>query len=237
MSRAAPRLLLTCEHGGNRVPAAYRAAFARCGDLLATHRGFDPGALALARALARQLDAPLIASTVTRLLVEPNRSLRHRSLFSSVTCEFSDDEKACILARYYAPHRERVESALARMIRGGRGGNRVVHVGVHSFTPVLNSDERRADIGLLYDPARPLERAFCARWRAALSRRAPELRVRMNYPYLGRSDGLTTALRRCFPARRYLGIELEVNQKWARHNRFPRRWVNAIAESLAETLA
>ena len=39
------------------------------------------------------------------------------------------------------------------------------------------------------------------------------LRVRRNYPYRGDADGLTTTLRRRFPWQRYLGIEIEVNQK------------------------
>jgi len=39
------RLVLTCEHGGNRVPAAYRALFEGAEALLATHAGYDIGAL------------------------------------------------------------------------------------------------------------------------------------------------------------------------------------------------
>ena len=42
--------------------------------------------------------------------------------------------------------------------------------------------------------------------------RETSLRVRMNYPYQGRSDGHTTALRRLFGSGEYIGIELEVNQ-------------------------
>jgi len=41
---------------------------------------------------------------------------------------------------------------------------------------------------------------------------APELRVRRNYPYAGKGDGLTSHLRLHFPPRAYVGIELEVNQ-------------------------
>ena len=39
------------------------------------------------------------------------------------------------------------------------------------------------------------------------------MRVRFNYPYAGRADGLTTALRRRFPDAAYAGIELEINQR------------------------
>jgi hypothetical protein len=45
-----------------------------------------------------------------------------------------------------------------------------------------------------------------------LARLAPELRLRRNYPYRGRGDGLTAALRRRHPDAAYMGIELEVNQ-------------------------
>ena len=41
--------LITCEHGGNRIPPRYRDLFAGCEALLQSHRGYDPGALTLAR--------------------------------------------------------------------------------------------------------------------------------------------------------------------------------------------
>jgi hypothetical protein len=37
--------------------------------------------------------------------------------------------------------------------------------------------------------------------------------VRRNYPYAGKGDGLTSAMRVCFPEHAYVGVELEVNQK------------------------
>jgi hypothetical protein len=72
---------------------------------------------------------------------------------------------------------------------------------------------RNADLGLLYDPARAGERALAQSLRRSLREVAPELRVRMNYPYRGTSDGIQTQLRRRFPARAYVGLEIEVNQK------------------------
>jgi len=41
---------------------------------------------------------------------------------------------------------------------------------------------------------------------------APQLRVRRNYPYAGKGDGLTSHLRAHFAQSDYVGIELEVNQ-------------------------
>lgn len=203
-------LLVTCEHGGNRVPKEYRRLFAGRESLLASHRGYDPGALALARDLARALDAPLVASTVTRLLVELNRSPGHRQLHSEITRDLASSEKAKIAARYYEPYRREVERRIAQATAARR---RVIHISAHSFVPVLNGRTRNADIGLLYDPRRAPERALCARWRECLGARASRLRVRRNYPYRGYADGLTTYLRRRYARHGYIGFEIEVNQK------------------------
>ena len=203
-------LLVTCEHGGNRVPREYRRLFAGWESVLASHRGYDPGALALARDLARAFDAPLVSSTVTRLLVELNRSPGHSELHSEITRDLAPSEKAKIAARYYEPYRSEVEQRVARATAARR---RVIHISAHSFVPVLNGRRRNADIGLLYDPRRPAERALCARWRQCLGARASRLRVRRNYPYRGYADGLTTYLRRRYSRHGYIGVEIEVNQK------------------------
>jgi len=178
---------------------------------LQSHRGWDPGALELAEHFAARYHAPLFASTVTRLLVELNRSLHHRRLFSEFMRSLTAAEKEDILAAYYLPHRQAVEEHIARERDRGRC---VVHIGVHTFTPVLDGEVRQADIGLLYDPKRPAERAWCDAWQSRLAETAPALRVRRNYPYLGTADGFTTYLRTRFADRDYAGIELEVNQRF-----------------------
>ncbi len=202
--------LITCEHGGNRIPSRYRHLFAGFEAMLQTHRGYDAGAFALARELARALDAPLFASTTSRLLVDLNRSIGHPRLYSEATRGTPVGVRSEILERHYLPHRNKVEADIAAAIARG---SRVIHVASHSFTPALDGVARNADIGLLYDPARPGEFELCRRWQAQLRVLAPNLKVRRNYPYAGKSDGLTAYLRRRFPAEVYIGIELEINQK------------------------
>jgi predicted N-formylglutamate amidohydrolase len=228
-------LVITCEHGGNRVPARYKGLFKGRAQILRTHRGYDPGALSLARHVARRHGAPLVSATVSRLVIELNRSIGHPALFSEITRALDPGEKQALLDRYYHPYRERVESALRQGIR--RTG-RVLHVSVHTFTPVLDGKPRRADVGLLYDPRRRREKLVCARMREALATLAPDLRVRSNYPYRGSSDGLTTAMRRRFPKSRYAGIEIELNQGLVRTGRQPlARAAGALTEALAVALA
>ena len=205
------RFVISAEHAGHAVPERYAALFPGRDRLLASHRGWDPGSLALARALSRALHAPLHTCTTTRLLVDTNRSLGHRALFSRATRTLPPAEKRLILDRWYLPHRAGVEQAVhAEVARR----HRVIHLAVHSFTPVLGRVTRPLDVGLLYDPKRPGEVAFCHTWQAALQGASPELRVRRNQPYRGTADGLTTHLRRRFENRDYLGIELEVNQRF-----------------------
>lgn len=224
------QLLLTCEHAGNRVPVRYAELFRDAEDVLASHRGWDPGALQLARFFQRQLDAPMFFTTTTRLLVEPNRSVGHRNLFSEFTAKLDQAAREEILARYYHPHRNRIETWVAAQIAAG---DSVVHLSLHTFTPDWNGQPRNADIGLLYDPGRRWEAILCDRWHAALAALRPNLRIRRNYPYLGKADGLTTHLRQCH-GDRYAGIELEVNQLWpAATTRQWRRLRQDLAESFS----
>lgn len=206
--------LITCEHGGNRIPPRYRHLFARFEALLQTHRGYDAGALALARELAKALAAPLFVSTTSRLLVDLNRSIGHPRLYSEATRHAPVAVRRDMMERQYLPYRNKVEADIAAAIAHG---SRVIHVSSHSFTPVLDGEVRTADIGLLYDPTRLGEAELCLRWQKQLKALAPELKMRRNYPYAGRSDGFTAYLRRRFPADVYIGIELEMNQKHVFH--------------------
>jgi predicted N-formylglutamate amidohydrolase len=114
----------------------------------------------------------------------------------------------------------------------------VLHVAMHSFTPELHGELRNADIGILYHSGFPGDRAVGERWHQILRRQAPELRVRRNYPYLGRSDGLHADLRRRFGSEAYWGIELEANQALLiGEPRVRSATTRAISNSLAELLA
>jgi predicted N-formylglutamate amidohydrolase len=227
-------VIITCEHGGNRIPAPYRPLFRGMQAQLATHRGFDHGALVMARALAGAFKAPLISSTVSRLLIDLNRSIGHPQLYSPITRRLPATTRAQIVEQHYRPYRTQVEAQVTQAVSLGQ---RLIHISSHSFTPALDSRIRTADVGLLYDPRRRGEVALCERWQAALHERAPALRVRRNYPYAGKGDGLTSHLRRHFSPSDYIGIELEVNQAIVADRR---RWAQlrrALIYSLHTTLS
>ncbi len=230
MTRRAPRrVLVSCEHGGNRVPKAYTPLFAGAAEVLATHRGFDIGALQVARAFGRGLGVTPFAATTTRLVVDLNRSPGNPSVFSDYTRGLVGEQRAAALAAHYWPYRNAVEAAVAEAIAAREA---VLHISTHSFTPVLRGETRNCDVGFLYDPAHSGEVRFVEAWIAALRAAAPALVLRRNYPYRGVSDALVTHLRRRYASRGYAGMELELNQKHVGG----RGW-RALVAVLAATLA
>ena len=221
-------LILSCEHGGNRLPAPFQHLFTK--RFLGTHRGHDPGALALARDFAAVTGAPLFYSTVSRLLVELNRPLGHPQVFAKNLPPRVREE---LLQRYYFPYWRQVEGAVRRTSR------RVLHISFHSFTPKLRGERRTTDVGLLFDPAREPEVRFCHAWRGSIVALSPELQVHYNKPYRGTFPSLVDELRKKFRPKRYVGIQVEVNQKFprgdARHWRALRRVLVQSFELLRAT--
>jgi len=223
-------MVITCEHGGNRIPESYRYLFEGDQALLDSHRGFDPGALSMARELATAFAAPLVTSTVSRLLVDLNRSIGHPRLHSEAIRNAPTEMRQKILKQYYQPYRAQTERLVRQAIEDH---DQVIHLSSHSFTPELDGKVRNADIGLLYDPSRPGESELSERWKAALKACAPDLRVRRNYPYAGKDDGLTAWFRQRLSPAAYVGIELEINQKHI--IRTGRHW-NALRKVVIESL-
>jgi predicted N-formylglutamate amidohydrolase len=214
------------------VPREYASLFAGAADVLETHRGFDIGAAAVARACGRRLGVTPFVGNVTRLVVDLNRSPGNRNVFSPYTRSLTAQQRAAAMAQHYWPYRRAVEDAVARAVAAGET---VLHVSTHSFTPALRGDVRKCDVGFLYDPRRRDEVRFVEAWHEALAAAQPQLVLRRNYPYSGVSDALVTHLRRRYGRRGYVGMELEVNQKHVSSARW-RALVAALAASLAKTV-
>src|ERR1700761_3041245 len=102
--------IITCEHGGNRIPAPYRPLFRGQRALLDSHRGYDPGSLVMAKALASAFAAPLAASTVSRLLIDLNRSIGQPQLCPAVPRVAPAETRAQIVEEHSLPYRTQVEN-------------------------------------------------------------------------------------------------------------------------------
>ncbi|MGI6456729.1 MAG: N-formylglutamate amidohydrolase [bacterium] len=202
--------IITCEHGGNQIPEKYQHLFQGEEEVLQTHRGYDPGALELAREFAAAFEAPVFYTKISRLLVETNRSIHHPHLFSRFTKSLDPQKKVDILHHYYYSYRNSAEEEISRQIKQRKP---VLHLSIHSCTPVLNDEVRNMDCSLLYDSRRKGEKEFCRRWKRTFQEFCSQYTMRFNFPYRGSADGFTTYLRKQFSDEQYLGIEVEVNQK------------------------
>lgn len=202
------KLILTCEHANNLVPKELKKNFLPYHDLLNTHWGYDIGALDLANSLKKMADFHQFAK-YSRLVIDLNRSLHHRNAFSFITKNLASTMKEMIMVKYYEPYRKKVFSTIADFIQNDFF---VLHLSIHSFTPIFKQKERNCDIGLLYDPTHLLEAQFCRSLKQQLMKINFALRIRLNYPYTGKADGFTSFLRKKF-LNNYIGIEIEMNQK------------------------
>ena len=162
---ASPYVLL-CEHASNFVPAGYAGLGLPEGEL-GRHIGWDIGAAALARLISARLDAPLILSGYSRLLIDCNRplgsatSIPERSEDTVVpgNSGLGAEERDRRAAAYFEPFRAMVAGALDRRARLGIP---TILVGVHSFTPVYQGVRRPWEVGVLYGAAVGFGRGFVA---------------------------------------------------------------------------
>ncbi|WP_127846136.1 N-formylglutamate amidohydrolase [Psychroflexus aestuariivivens] len=202
------KLILTCEHASSAIPNEFSSIFKNHKKRLQTHEGYDIGAFEIFKTLEHIADFSYHYSW-SRLLIEVNRSLHHPSLFSSISKSLADEEKQNLQNHYYQPYRQSIQNRIEEIINTGEI---VLHLSIHSFTPILNGNIRNTEFGILYDPKRKLEKEWAKNFKSELKSNFNNFRVRMNYPYLGKADGFTTSLRKKFP-NNYIGIELEINQK------------------------
>ncbi|WP_299778501.1 N-formylglutamate amidohydrolase [uncultured Formosa sp.] len=225
------KLLLSCEHGENYIPKRFSPYFINKETTLQSHRGFDIGALDVFKYLKPLANFTNYSET-SRLLIELNRSLHHKNLFSKYSKSLLTSEKQYLIDSYYMVYRNAIENYILKNIQIGES---ILHLSVHSFTPVLDDVTRTCDIGLLYDSANSGESEFCKTLKSNISIENPNLKIRFNYPYLGTADGFTTYLRKQFPEN-YLGIEIEINQKFARKNVIPSPLKHQLYSALKSSL-
>ncbi|MGE3773510.1 MAG: N-formylglutamate amidohydrolase [Gammaproteobacteria bacterium] len=145
--------LLTCDHASNRIPATL-------GDLgvpaaaRERHIAWDIGALAVARGLSAALDATLVASGYSRLVIDLNRPLHRHDLCPVLSEDTSipgnvalaETEKQRRCAALFEPYHD----TIARLLdaRAARGQSTLL-VAIHSFTPVYAGVARPWEIALL----------------------------------------------------------------------------------------
>ena len=154
-------LVLICEHASNFIPADY-GALGLTPDDLTRHIAWDPGALPVAKAMAVELDAPLVFATVSRLVIDLNRAPTDFDAMPEISetsvipgnIGLSEAEKDLRVKTYYKPFHDAVDRLIAQ-----KSGLRA-HVSVHSFTPVYKGGSRPWHVGLITGSDNSLARSM-----------------------------------------------------------------------------
>jgi predicted N-formylglutamate amidohydrolase len=169
-------LILSCEHASDSIPPRFRSAFGsrKASLALASHRGVDFGAAAVARSIAVKLGAPCLYGRFSRLLIDLNRTVSNPRRFSEFT-RASTSQWKTELDEIHQAHWRAVRSLI------DDSKEPVIHVAVHTFSPVMKGKVREMDLGILYDPHRERELRW-ARWVQQQIQEETGLRVRRNAP-------------------------------------------------------
>ncbi|MGH6832979.1 MAG: N-formylglutamate amidohydrolase, partial [Methyloceanibacter sp.] len=151
---------IVCDHASNHIPDDYKS-FGFADDALATHIAWDPGALAVARHLSAQLDAPLLWPDASRLIIDCNRAPDASSLIVvesegrkvEANRGISEAERARRLDQIHAPYHAAIDACL-----GLRSAARLptALLAIHSYTPVYFGKPRPWQVGILFDDDRRL---------------------------------------------------------------------------------
>ena len=137
-------ILVVCDHAGDEIPEVLRR-FDLSGVDLSDHIAVDVGARAVARVLARELNATLVHQVYSRLVVDMNRPCNSDEIMPATSDgtvipfnqEVSELEREARLNLIYRPYHDRITSVLNSI------GSEAVLVAVHSFTPQLRNAEPR----------------------------------------------------------------------------------------------
>nr|CDQ33808.1 putative N-formylglutamate amidohydrolase [Virgibacillus halodenitrificans] len=185
-------VLLLCEHASYHIPEHYHG-LGVAPSHLRSHAAWDPGARDVAVALSGLLDAPLVASRVSRLVYDCNRppeatsAMPERSEVVEVpgNRELTSAQRAARVEAVYDPFCKAVTQVLAQ-----RTAHDIptVLITVHSFTPTFHGRVRAVEIGILHDADRRLADAMLAH-----AHRLPHRCIQRNAPY-GPQDGVTHSL-------------------------------------------
>jgi len=226
-------LVLICDHASNRVPACLNN-LGISNELLAGHIGWDPGAALLARALAACLDAPLLLSNYSRLVIDCNRSPASPDSIPITSDGTVIPGNAALSAEHaqlrrsslFDPYHDAIGQLLdARDTRATR------LLSIHSFTPSLAGNERPWSVGVCYlsdaNRAAP-DASWAAQWLAALRASSTES-VGDNQPYEIEPD-IDYTLPVHGEARKLPGVMLEIRQDKLQDQHAVQRWSELIAQ-------
>ncbi|MDB5561648.1 MAG: hypothetical protein JWN11_1066 [Hyphomicrobiales bacterium] len=223
--------VLVCDHASNRIPESY-------GDLGLSaierlmHIAWDPGALAVANKLVTLLDAPLVQSTVSRLVIDCNRDGDAPDLIPTLSertaipgnAELSAAERAYRIEAFHRPFHQAIAALLDQRAVEGR---ETILVTTHSFTPIYKDVPRPWPIGLIH----AVDQRFTRALRDALQADESTLNIGWNEPYAA-LNGVTFTLEHHGDDRGFPATMIEIRNDEILEPNGVARWALRLARCL-----
>lgn len=221
-------IVLVCEHASAYMPESTAGLGLRTEDRL-SHAAWDIGALAVASRLSALLDAPLVASRVSRLVYDCNRppeapdSIPAKSelIEAPANANLTTAERQARIAEVYEPFR-----ALLTQTIVGRGPALPALVTVHSFTPRFFGVEREVELGLLHDTDDRLATAMLT-----ASPEFTSMKTALNEPY-GPKDGVTHTLKEHALEAGLLNVMIEIRNDFVGDDAGAAQVASALAKMI-----
>jgi predicted N-formylglutamate amidohydrolase len=172
--------VLVCDHASNRVPRRL-GTLGLDAALLTDHIAWDPGAAAVARNLSEMLDAPLVLSGYSRLVVDCNRPLRSAESIPEQSAGvpvpgnrgLTLGQREMRIDALFRPYHR----AIGRLL-DARSRRPSLLLSIHSFAPILGRRPRPWHVGVSHGRDRRLATLLLG----ALTR-SGEFTVGHNEPY------------------------------------------------------
>jgi predicted N-formylglutamate amidohydrolase len=229
-----PALLLLCDHASNRVPPCIGTLGLPAADMQ-RHIAFDVGARGVTLALAEALGAPAILSTVSRLVIDPNRGEDDPTLVmklcdGSIIAGNRHADAAEIDRRkrlFWRPYHDAISARLDAL---ADRGIRPVLLHIHSMTrQLMGRPPRPWHVSVLYGADARLARPLIARLSAE-----PDLVIGDNEPYHGALEGDTAD--RHAVRRGLLHALIEVRNDLISDAEGERRWAMRLVPPLRDVI-
>ncbi|WP_421780656.1 N-formylglutamate amidohydrolase [Kiloniella litopenaei] len=201
--------VIICEHASNHIPVKYNN-LGLSDDDIKQHIAWDPGALAVAQQLSKQLDAPLVEQCVSRLVYDCNRppeawnAMPFQSEIFEIpgNANLSQEERENRINNVYKPFKEAVTACLDKKTNDS---HKPVIITVHSFTPVYKGQKRDVEIGFLHDK----DNRFAEQLIQSFAAETSNYVLRLNEPYAP-VDGVTHTLTEHALPRGLMNVMLEI---------------------------
>jgi predicted N-formylglutamate amidohydrolase len=226
----ASRFVLTCDHASNFMPAQFGTLGLPQAEL-SRHIAWDPGALPVARRMAEALDATLVETCVSRLVIDCNRPLDAPNLICETSegtvipgnADLTAEQRQARIDLAWRPFHEAIEQMVEARLAVGQP---TCLISVHTFTPVYFGRARPWHVGIIHDDDTRLAAPMIARLKAQ-----PGLTVGVNEPY-SPADRVYFTLERHARPRGLPCAMIEIRSDEVADAAGHARWANLLVETL-----